>query len=247
MFPLRDYVPRLHHPIAVWGIIGVNVLFFLYAMGLDQVELNRLFHVLGVVPARYFQPEWAQWMGYPRGGSVAFLAHMFLHSGFFHFVLNMWILWVFADNVEDVMGPGRFIVFYVLCGLGALGAHLLFHAHSEVPVVGASGAIAGVMGAYLLLYPHARVLTLIPIFFIPYFLDLPAVLFLGLWFAMQVLSGVLAGLEGGSGAGVAWWAHAGGFVMGMVLIPFFRVPSRCYYCHTRTRGGRGGGDSFRFD
>ena len=243
MFPLRDNIPRRYPQYATRIIVVVNALFFVYELGLTDQALNRLFYLLGVVPARYFHPDWAQWVGFPEAGVVPFFTHMFLHSGLLHFVANMWILWVFADNVEDVLGPIRFIGFYLLCGLAALAGHVLFNTDSTVPVVGASGAIAGVMGAYLLLYPRANVLTLIPIFIFPFFVVLPAVTFLGLWFLIQVFSGLfsMAGSQGG--AGVAWWAHAAGFVAGMIFVPLFRDDKRCSWCYTDTDRGS---DTFRF-
>ncbi|MFW6055315.1 MAG: rhomboid family intramembrane serine protease [Thermodesulfobacteriota bacterium] len=225
MFPIRDYIPRRHAPYGTRTLVAINILFFIYEMGLDKEEMTRLFYLLGVVPARYFHPEWAEWVGYTSSGLYPFLTHMFLHSGFFHFVANMWILWIFADNVEDVMGPLRFAAFYLCCGLIALAGHMFFNSDSTVPVVGASGAIAGVMGAYLILYPRATVLTLVPILFFPLFIDLPAVIFLGIWFLIQLFSG-LAAAVGQSAAGVAWWAHAAGFIAGVLLLPFFKNSSR---------------------
>ncbi len=231
MLPIRDNIPRRFTPYAARLIIALNTIFFLYKLALPREELLRLFYLFGVVPARYFDPQWASFMGYPELSALPFLTHMFLHSGLFHFFVNMWILWVFSDNVEDVMGPFKFLIFYLLCGLLALGGHMLMHSQSTVPVVGASGAIAGVMGAYLLLYPQARVLTLIPVFIFPFFFNLPAVVFLGLWFIIQVMSGLLASLgPGASAAGVAWWAHAFGFLAGLLLLRFFKDEKRCYYC-----------------
>jgi len=237
MFPIKDYIPRRYTPYALWVIIAANALVFLFELSLPEDQLNQLFYIFGVVPARYFQPEWAEWAGYPETGVLPFVAHMFLHSGFFHFLVNMWILVVFADNIEDVMGPLRFVLFYLSCGLLALLGHMAFFSQSTVPVVGASGAIAGVMGAYMRLYPQAQVLTLIPIFFFPLFLNLPALVFLGLWFLMQFSSGVVATVGTQGAGGVAWWAHAFGFVAGLLLIPLFKVDARCYYCHPR-KGGR---------
>jgi membrane associated rhomboid family serine protease len=242
MFPIKDYIPRRHTPLALWGLIAANALVFVFEMSLPEAQLNQLFHIFGVVPARYFHTEWAAWAGYPNTGGLPFLAHMFLHSGFFHFLINMWILVVFADNIEDVMGPLRFVPFYFSCGLLALLGHMIFYSQSTVPVIGASGAIAGVMGAYMRLYPQAQVLTLIPIFFFPLFLNLPALVFLGLWFLMQFLSGVAATVGSQGASGVAWWAHAFGFVAGFFLIPLFKVNARCYYCHPRSKGK----DDFRF-
>ena len=235
MLPLKDNIPYRHTPYAVYTIIGINALVFLFQMGMSQEQMIRLFHVLGVVPARYFHAEWAAWMGYPETFVLPFFTHMFLHSGFFHFLFNMWVMWIFADNVEDVMGPFRFVLFFLLCGLGALATHMFFNMDSKIPVVGASGAIAGVMGAYFILYPHARVVTLIPIFIFPYIIELPAVIFLGIWFLSQVSTGLFASGAAQGGGGVAWWAHAGGFVAGILLLPLFRSNERCYYCYDRSR------------
>lgn len=226
MFPIRDYIPRRYTPYGARILLAINVLFYLYEMILAKQETVKLFYLLGVVPARYFHPAWAEWVGYPELSYIPFLTHMFLHSGFFHFLANMWILWVFADNVEDVFGSFRFLIFYLCCGLIAMAGHMLFNMDSTVPVVGASGAIAGVMGAYLILYPQSKVLTLVPILFLPLFFDLPAVVFLGFWFFVQLSSGLLASAGEQGAAGVAWWAHAAGFLAGIILVPFFRNPKR---------------------
>ena len=228
MFPLRDNIPSRHRPYVMWAILAANIAVFLGCLGLSAPQEFRLFHLFGVVPARYFNPEWAMFQGYPEGLLTPLISHMFLHSGWLHVILNMWTLWIFGDNVEDVMGPFRFLAFYLLCGRGALAVHMLTSPGSTVPVVGASGAIAGVMGAYFFLYPHAKVVTFLPILIIPFVFELPAVFYLGALFMTQVFSGLLAPAGGG---GVAWWAHIGGFVAGMLLLRFFRDDSRCYYCY----------------
>lgn len=228
MIPLRDNIPSRHRPYVMWALLGLNAIAFLLCLGLSPAQEFKLFHLLGVVPARYFHPEWAMWQGYPENAWLPLFSHMFLHSGWLHIMVNMWTLWIFGDNVEDVMGPVRFPIFYVLCGLGALAVHMVTSPDSTVPVVGASGAIAGVMGAYFFLYPHAKVVTFLPVLIIPFVFELPAVFYLGAWFLTQVFSGMLAPAGGG---GVAWWAHIGGFVAGMLLLRFFRDDSRCYYCY----------------
>jgi membrane associated rhomboid family serine protease len=233
MIPLRDSIPNVHRPYAVWAIIGLNAIVFLFEATLSQNALLWLFHNFGIVPQQYSGLGIGEIFTSPLVNFVPFLTHMFIHSGLMHFVLNMWVLWIFADNIEDVMGTGRFIVFYLLCGLGAALAHMLFNLQSPIPVVGASGATAGVMGAYFILYPYGRVVTLIPIFFIPWFVELPAVIFLGLWFTIQIMSGFAAGVSGQQG-GVAWWAHAGGFVVGIALLPLFKIAERCYYCYDKS-------------
>ncbi|MFP4168356.1 MAG: rhomboid family intramembrane serine protease [Desulfonatronovibrionaceae bacterium] len=233
MIPIQDSIPNVHKPVMVRAILVVNAFVFLYILVLDDYAAARLFHVFGAVPARFTHPDWAQWMGYPKDGFYSLLTYMFIHGGWLHFLGNMLSLWIFADNIEDIMGPVKFLVFYCLCGLGALGIHILFNPNSAVPVVGASGAIAGVMGAYFLLYPHSKVVAVIPVIFIPLFLELPAVVFLGLWFVMQFFSGITSqvGLDSGTGGAVAWWAHVGGFVLGMLILRFFRDEERCYYCY----------------
>lgn len=230
MIPLRDNVPRVTPPIAVTAIILFNVLVFFYGKSLDTHSLRELFHLFGVVPARFFEPEWATWAGYPKTIGWPMLSYMFLHGGWLHIILNMWMLWIFGDNIEDVTGHGGFVVFYLLCGLAAVGLHMLFEQSSPLPVIGASGAIAGVMGAYVVLYPHGRVLTLVPIIIIPLILRVPSYLFLGIWFLSQVMSGIMSTAQQAAHE-VAWWAHVGGFVAGIVLIGWFRRRGHCRYCY----------------
>ena len=151
---------------------------------------------------------------------------MFLHGGWAHIIGNMWTLWIFGDNVEDRMGPVRFTVFYILCGLVAGVVHWFTNPHSAVPTVGASGAIAGVMGAYFVLFPHARVVVMVPVFFYPLFFEVPAVTYLLFWALSQVFSGTMAIAGPGEVGGVAWWAHVGGFTAGLVLHALFVQPRR---------------------
>jgi len=147
---------------------------------------------------------------------------MFLHGGWMHFISNMWSLWLFGDNVEDCMGHLRFLIFYLLCGLAAGFIHFMFNPTAQVPTIGASGAIAGVMGAYFVMFPTARVITLVPIFFLPYFIEIPAVFYLGIWFMMQLFSGMFSLVLPTGAGGIAWWAHVGGFLFGILVLPFFR-------------------------
>jgi len=230
VIPLRDNVPGVHKPVALYVIMALTALAFLYQLGLTPRDNFWLAVTYGVVPARYFVHPAGAWTGHVLTEILPFFTYMFLHGGWLHLLMNMWVLWIFGDNVEDVMGPGRFALFYVLCGLAALAAQMFFSRTSMVPIIGASGAIAGVMGAYLLLYPHARVIVLIPIIFIPYFIELPAVFFLTLWFALQFVSGWLSTSAATEG-GVAFFAHAGGFIAGLVLMPFLRRKDRCYHCY----------------
>jgi membrane associated rhomboid family serine protease len=221
MFPLRDEIPSRHAPLLTWAIVAANVAVFVWQLSLDEEQARQLFYLFGIVPARFTDAAWAARVGFPGGGALAFLTSMFLHGGLFHLASNMWSLWIFGDNVEDRMGRFRFLVFYLACGLFAGGLHWWTNPTSTVPTVGASGAIAGVLGAYLRWFPAAKVLTLVPIFFYPLFVDLPAIVFLGFWFVSQLFSGVASlGLPSDVG-GVAWWAHVGGFLAGMLLCGLF--------------------------
>jgi len=229
VIPIRDNVPRVTLPVAVTAIILINAVVFFYGKDLAPRNLAHLFHVFGVVPVRFFEPEWATWAGYPQTYGWPLISYMFLHGGWLHIILNMWMLWIFGDNIEDVTGHLGFVIFYLLCGLAAIGLHMLFEQTSPIPVIGASGAIAGVMGAYIVLYPHGKVLTLVPIIIIPLFLRVPSYLFLGIWFLSQVVSGILAKAQ--AAHEVAWWAHVGGFVAGIVLIQWFKRRGTCRYCY----------------
>ena len=199
MIPLRDTTPSKNYPIVNNLIIGVNVLVYVFQL-MQGGELNRFIFTYGLVPARYSVPEIAAYFT-PGQQILAFVSFMFLHGGFWHLLGNMWSLYIFGDNIEDRIGSARYLAFYLLCGLLSGLSHLLLNWGSRIPTIGASGAIAGVMGAYLILYPRSRILTLIPIFFIPYFLEIPAFFFLGLWFVFQFLS---AAGTSGEGGGIAW-------------------------------------------
>ncbi len=216
MIPIHDTLSSKRYPFVNVGLIVANSFFFLVQLG-QGGEIGRFIYIYGLVPARYSVPEIAAYFSFGQQ-IFSFLSFMFLHGGFLHLLGNMWFLYIFGDNVEDHFGPFRYLIFYLLCGLTSGLAHLLLNAYSNVPTIGASGAIAGVMGAYFILYPGARVLTLIPIIFIPYFVEIPAFFFLALWFMLQFLNAT------GSQAdisGVAWWAHVGGFVFGILLLKGF--------------------------
>jgi membrane associated rhomboid family serine protease len=221
MLPIRDNVPRRNPPIATWTLILVNGVVFLFELTMPPDALEQFVHLFGIVPARYTHPDWASWVGFPIDNYWPFFTSMFLHAGWLHIIGNMWALWIFGDNVEDRMGPIRFTVFYVLCGLVSGVVHWFTNADSTLPTVGASGAIAGVMGAYFFLFPRARVVVLFPVLFLPLFFELPAVTYLGFWVLIQVFSGTLSVGTAGEVGGVAWWAHVGGFVSGIALQFFF--------------------------
>ncbi len=217
MIPIRDTLPRRNFPIATLILIVINALVFFVELSLPPPALEQCFRLFGIVPARFTHPQWALWSGFPIDTYWPFLTSMFLHGGWLHIIGNMWALWIFGDNVEDRMGPLRFVIFYLLCGLIAGVVHVLTNPDSTIPTVGASGAIAGVMGSYFYLFPFARIVVLIPIFFFPFFFEVPAVIYLGFWALSQVFSGALSLASSEQVGGVAWWAHAGGFIAGLAL------------------------------
>ncbi|RMD70640.1 MAG: rhomboid family intramembrane serine protease [Gammaproteobacteria bacterium] len=228
MIPVSDTVPRRYPPVMVWLLIATNAAVFLFELSLPDKAAEAFFYHYGLVPARYTHPDWAMLHGLDPYNYLPFITDMFLHGGLAHIVLNMWTLWLFGAAVEDRLGSLRFLIFYFLCGLAANVTHLLVNADSTVPVVGASGAIAGVMGAYMVMFPLARIVFFIPILFIPFFFELPAVIFMAIWFWLQFLEGTQSLLSTDIHGGVAWWAHIGGFLTGIVLTPFFRIA--CRHC-----------------
>src|SRR5687767_1328385 len=214
MIPLRDVIPSRTTPVVAVSLIALNALAFVYQLSLgDAVEEFVL--DFGLVPAVF---SW-----------VTVFTSMFLHGGLLHFGGNMLYLWIFGDNVEDRMGHGRFLVFYLLCGVAAALAQTALNPDSVTAMVGASGAIAGVMGAYFVLYPHSRIVTVIPIFFYLHIMEVPALVFLGVWFVLQFISGVgsiAAATAGEAAGGIAFWAHIAGFVAGVSGVLVFRRPER---------------------
>src|SRR2546423_12616704 len=216
MFPIRDSVRSRSVPVVTRALILINVLVFFFELMLPRHGLEQTFYLFGLVPARFTHPDWAAHVGFPVDSYWPILTYQFLHGGWFHIVANMWTLWIFGDNVEDRMGPIRFTIFYLLCGTAAGLTHLYVNPDSTVPSVGASGAIAGVLGAYFLFFPTARLLVMFPIFFFPFFFEIPAVFYLALWFFTQLFSGTMALAGSQQVGGIAWWAHIGGFVVGMV-------------------------------
>ena len=218
MIPIRDTIRTETYPIVNSLIIAVNVLVFFVELSQRQ-ELNKFIYAYGLVPARYSIPQISAYFTTGQQ-AIAFLTFMFLHGGFLHLLGNMWFLYIFGDNVEDRLGHLRYLVFYLVCGLASGISHLALNWHSEIPTIGASGAIAGVMGAYFILYPKAKVLSLVPIFFFFQFLEVPAFLFLGVWFLFQFLSA--AGTSAQMG-GIAWWAHIGGFIFGIIFLKLFEM------------------------
>jgi membrane associated rhomboid family serine protease len=219
MIPIRDDTPRFSKPFVTYFIIALNTVVFLFELsvgGQSHRALNSLMNHFGVVPLHFERAlTGASSVSLP-GSFLPLLTSMFLHASWLHLIGNMWFLWIFGDNIEDYLGHFTYLLFYLVSGFAAAVAHILLNAGSNVPSVGASGAIAGVMGAYFVLYPRARVLMWFPPIF---FFHLPAWLVLGYWFFMQFLSGAATSIvETSESGGIAFWAHVGGFVTGMVLI-----------------------------
>ncbi len=248
MIPLRDENPTLGTSAATFAIIGLNAAAWIFVQGLgSEPALVRSVCELGAIPGAILgqlPPGTAVVLGpgaqcvIGEPGWHTLLTSMFMHGGWFHILGNLWFLSVFGDNVEDAMGPLRFVIFYLLCGVAATLAHVVSSPDSAVPVVGASGAIGGVMGAYAALYPRAPVHMLLVLGFFFTRVVVPAYLVLGYWFVLQLVGGIPA-LQG-AGAGVAFWAHVGGFLAGVVLVPLFRVPARveAHRRHVVARIGR---------
>jgi len=221
MIPFKDNIPSRTFPIVTVLLILANVLAFFYELSLGRY-LEPFLMQYGVFPAAVF--------GSHQLVVLPFFTSMFLHGGWLHLIGNMWYLWIFGDNIEDRLGHFTYLVFYLLCGLGAGITHTFLNSQVAVPSIGASGAIAGVLGAYLVSYPGARVLTLLPIFVFWQIIEIPAIIVLGLWFLLQFAYGAasLAAATASAG-GVAWWAHVGGFVIGMILVNFFPRKDRPRY------------------
>jgi len=219
MIPLRDRNPSGIFPAVTLALIAANVIMFLYEVHLGPGLMTFLKHH-ALIPAevtgsvRYHAIRYSETV-------EPFFTSMFLHGGWLHLIFNMWFLWIFGDNVEDTLGAFRYLCFYFLCGLAAALTQFAIQPHSTVPMLGASGAIAGVLGAYAVLFPGARVVTLVPIVFFLQIIEVPAIVILGYWFVLQLLSGSLTALTPTQG-GTAFWAHVGGFAAGALLILLMR-------------------------
>ncbi len=212
MFPIKDTIPHIGFPAMTWTLIAINGIIFIFEITIPPNSLEQLLFFFGLVPARH---------GFTIDNYLPFLTSMFLHGGLLHIIGNMWFLYIFGSSVEDRMGHLRFLIFYLLAGICANAFYFLVAIHSKVPELGASGAIAGVMGAYIVMFPRARIITMFLILIFPIFVEISVFFYLGFWFFMQILSGALS-LGSGEAGGVAWWAHIGGFTAGILLLPFFR-------------------------
>jgi membrane associated rhomboid family serine protease len=223
MIPIRDSIVVRTTPTVVYALIVANVLVFLLQISMTGVVGREFIYEYALVPLRYANPNWAAYQGLSPNDYSPFVSSFFMHGGFLHILVNMWTLYIFGSSVESRYGSVTFFVFYLLCGIAANIAHFYFNQDSAVPVLGASGAVAGVMGAYAMTFPRARLIMLVPIVFIPLFFELPALSFVVLWFGLQVLQGAVEMLRPSMGGGIAWWAHIGGFIAGIALLPLLWI------------------------
>jgi len=220
MLPLKDNIPTYTRPIITYILLGINIMVFLYELSLGP-ELNTFFKEFGATPFYIFHPV-------GLSSYLTLFSSMFIHSGFMHIFGNMLFLWIFADNVEDRLGHIPFIFFYVICGIAGALLHSITAPNSQIPMIGASGAISGVLGAYILLFPKAKVLALVPLGFFLRITYLPSIIFLGIWFLYQFLFGISS--IGARGGGVAYFAHIGGFIVGLAFaLPFKKSRKKISY------------------
>lgn len=220
MIPIRDTAPCHSKPLVTWAIMAVCIAVFVAMYFMPDAQSFRLINLYGMVPVRYSN-GWTGYNGLPFDGYLSFVTNLFLHASWWHLIMNMWFMWIFADNVEDRMGHVPFLVFYLVCGLFATILQWYFDPSLTIPVVGASGAIAGVLAAYFFLYPLERVVVWVPLFFLPIVIHVPAIAFLGLWIILQLHNATTSIVFDNVPVDVAWWAHLGGFIAGSLLYRFF--------------------------
>lgn len=223
MIPLKDTIPSRHWPIMTLLIIIANVYIFIFQQQLEPESYRSLNYSFGLVPFRFFQNGINSFQDF-----IPFVTHLFLHAGWMHLIGNMWALWLFGDNVEDRMGSFRFLVFYISMGIIAGLVNIYFEPRLSIPTIGASGAIAGVMGAYFIMYPSSKIVTFIPLFFIPLFIEVPAIIYLGFWLFSQIYS-FLVNRQLETVSNIAWAAHIGGFIAGVLFHKFFFRSNREKY------------------
>lgn len=219
MFPIKDTIRSRSFPLITWALIIINILVYIYESSLSQAGLDQLISSYGLIPAKINLSNPFTWL--------PLFTHMFLHGSWWHVLSNMWTLFIFGDNVEDRMGSGRFILFYLIGGIAAGMIQMLQSGDPNIPSIGASGAIAAVLGAYFLYFPKAKVVTFIPILLFIWFVKIPAVVYLGFWFISQLYSGITST----TASGIAWWAHIGGFVFGLLLAMVFKGKEKIQAWH----------------
>ena len=217
MIPYRTTAPCHASPVVTMTLIVINIGVFFFQKGLQPRDAVVFIYTYALVPAVYGNPEMARQAGLDPTNLLAFVTNTFMHGGYLHLIVNMWTLWLFGLPVEDRLGPWRFVLFYLACGTAGSVAHMVFNLNSPVPALGASGAIAGVLGGFAWLCPRAKVAVVQPIFFFPLFFRLPALVFTAIWFLFQLVPGVAALSAAPTAGGIAWWAHIGGFVAGLLI------------------------------
>ena len=221
MIPLKDLNPRQSFPAVTLLLIAANVIVFLYQVALPQPAGDAFVRTFALTPSHIkLALEGHRYT--PLEAFLPLFTSMFLHGGWLHIIGNMWFLWIFGDNVEDRFGHLGYLMFYIICGLGSGASQVIFSWGSKIPSLGASGAISGVLGAYIVFFPRAKILTLVPLLIIFFTVRVPAAIFIGLWFVMNFLSGV-GSLGATNTGGVAWWAHVGGFLIGVIIAAFTKV------------------------
>jgi membrane associated rhomboid family serine protease len=234
MFPLKDSIRIPFVPFSAYLIILTNAVIFLYQQSLGPNAAYNFSLHYGLVPRRYFDAEWAQISGLDAQSYLPFIAGTFMHGGWWHIVLNMWTLFIFGRSLEGRIGRFGFLTFYLVCGFIASFTHAYFNMDSTIPALGASGAIAGVLGAYAVTFPRAKITILVLIVILPLFFKIPALAYALVWFGFQFLEGFWD-MAGGSGSGIAWWAHVGGFLAGVIIIPLWRLGPDLTYDEERAR------------
>jgi membrane associated rhomboid family serine protease len=235
MLPIEIAVPTRYPAIVTYALIAANSTVFLFQISLSPPELEAFMRQFALIPARYFAAP----AGVPTQGLLDYLpffSNMFLHGGWLHLILNMWTLYLFGPAVEDRLGSARYLIFYLACGLLASIAHASFNPTSTIPALGASGAISGVLGSFIMMFPLARLLIVIPILFFPFFFQVPAILFAAIWFFSQVTAGIAELFMPPQAGGIAWWAHTGGFVGGLALTPLLRRSKQTYRTYQPDEG-----------
>jgi rhomboid family protein len=229
MFPIKDSIRIPFAPVVTYGLILINALVFLYQASLTPEKANAFSYAHALVPCRYFNQACAEALELDPTNYLPFIEGTFMHGGWWHLILNMWTLFIFGSSLEGRIGRLQFLSFYLVCGLSASFAHAFFNQDSAVPALGASGAIAGVLGAYATTFPRAKLTILILIIIIPLFFRVPALFYALIWFGFQFAQGFIDLAVPSMGGGIAWWAHIGGFVTGLILIPLWRfAPDRTY-------------------
>jgi membrane associated rhomboid family serine protease len=235
MFPVATGIPLRYPPIATWALIATNCVVFLFEVNLSPSELNAFLNSFALIPARYFDSGVFDSAMAPTD-YLPFVSNMFLHGGWLHLIVNMWTLWLFGRVVEDQLGSGRYLAFYFACGVLAAITYAALNPTSTIPALGASGAIAGVLGCYMRLFPFSQIVVVVPILFLPLFFEVPAMLFAGLWFVLQALGAAADWSTSFAGGGIAWWAHIGGFIAGVILAGPLRPSGRRGWPRDADRG-----------